>query len=256
MMNMNDYKNLVTIAQGEDKAMAGIAKNDILADIMQFHMKPILYKYKSKLTAGSMIDYEDLEQIFLIACSNAIEEASTEIGNPMMFITQKGKWAVIDTLRNSYRKVLKQHCKECGATTRLNEKAGVPICPKCGAEGHDKVTREQFVNNDDGEVLHQIAMDKPSTEDEVEYKVLIEEFKSRLSGRKLEIFQLIIEEGYDRDNCKNYIKEIAEKLEVGQPNINLRLRQIKAELLNFFDDIQKEESNESIIVEKEYIRVE
>lgn len=257
MMNMNDYKNLVAIAQGEDKAMAGIAKNDILADIMQFHMKPTLGKYKSKLTAGSMIDYEDLEQTFLIACSHAIEEASIEIGNPLMFITQKGKWAVIDALRSTYRKALKQHCKECGATTRLNEKAGTPICPKCGAEGHEKVIREQFVNNDDGEVLCQVAMDKPSTEEETEYKLLIEEFKSKLNGRKLEIFELIVEKGYDRDNCKNYIKEIAEKLGVGQPNVNLRLRQIKAELLSFFDNIQREEEStgKQTIIEREYIRI-
>lgn len=241
MMNMNDYKNLIAIAQGEDKTMAGIAKNDILADIMQFHMKPTLYKYKSKLTAGSMIDYEDLEQIFLIACSNAIEEASIEIGNPMVFIIQIGKWAVIDTLRSSYRKVLKQHCKECGATTRLNEKAGTPICPKCGAGGHDKVIREQFVNSDDGEILHQIAMDKPSTEEETEYKMLIEGFKSRLTGRKLEIFQLIVEEGYDRDNCKNYIKEISEVLGVGTANINLRLRDIKKALTEYLAEIEEME---------------
>lgn len=237
MMNINDYKNLVTIAQSEDKTMAGIAKNDILADIMQFHMKPTLYKYKSKLTAGSMIDYEDLEQTFLIACSDAIEEASTEIGNPMVFITQKGKWAVIDVLRSSYRKVLKQHCKECGATTRLNEKAGNPICPKCGASGHDKVVREQFVNSDDGEVLHQVAMNGMSIEDEIEYKMLIDGFKERLTGRKLEIFQLIVEDGYDRDNCKNYIKEVAQKLGVGTANINLRLRDIKKTLVEYLEEI-------------------
>lgn len=242
MMNMNDYKNLVKIAQGEDKLSAEIAKNDIIADIMQFHMKPMLYKYKSKLTAGSMIDYEDLEQIFLIACSEAIEQASTEIGNPMMFITQKGKWAVISALRTTYRQVLKQHCLECGEVTRLNERKGTPICPKCGAEGHNKVVREQFVNSDDGEILLQVAMDTPSIEEETEYRILIDNFRQRLNGRKLEIFDLIIDKGYDRDGCKNYIKEIATKLEVGQANINLRLRQIKAELTTYLEELNETEN--------------
>lgn len=258
MMNINDYKTLVKIAQGEDRLSAEIAKNDIIVDIMQYHMKPVLYKYKSKLTAGSMVDYEDLEQIFLIACSEAIEEASTEIGNPMMFITQKGKWAVIDALRKTYRQVIKQHCLVCGETTRLNEKGGVPICPKCGAEGHNHVIREQFVNNDDGEVLHQVAMDTPSIEEETEYKLLIEGFRRRLNGRKLEIFDLIIEHGYDRDNCKNYIKEIAEVLGVGQPNINLRLRQIKAELTTYLEELSNDETeknDDSREAKREVIRI-
>ena len=241
MMKINDYKNLILVAQGNDKLMAQIAKNDIIADIMETSMRSALAKYRNKTTAGNMIDYEDLQQIFLMACSEAIDIVDTEVGNPKIFIIQKGKWAVINALTSTYRQTLKQHCLECGATTRLNEKAGNPICPKCGAEGHNKVIREQFVNTDDGTVLHQVAMEGQSIEEEIEYQELIADFRMGLNGRKLEIFDMIIEKGYDRDNCKNYIKEIAEELGVGVANINLRLRDIKKALTQYLEELKMED---------------
>ena len=45
--------------------------------------------------------------------------------------------------------------------------------------------------------------------------------------------------GFDRDGCKNYIKEIAEKMGVGQANINLRLRAIKKELKEYLAEIEE-----------------
>ena len=236
MMNINDYKNLITVAQEGQTIMADMAVNDILADIMEFRMKPMLSKYRMKLTGGSMLDYEDLQQIFLIACSTAIPEANPEIGNPMLFLLQKGKWAVVDALRSSYRQVIRQNCSNCNSNTRLHELGGVPICPKCGATGHQHIKREQVINSDDGTVLNQITDNLSSTEMEIEDKLLIEKFKYKLTGRKLEIFELIIEQGYDRDGCKNYIKEIAEYLGVGQANINLRLRDIKNLLKQYIID--------------------
>lgn len=234
MMNINDYKNLIKVAQEEKGIMADIAINDILADIMEYRMNPILSKYRTKITGGNMIDFEDLQQIFLIACSRAISEVDPEIGNPMLFLLQKGKWAVVDALRSTYRQTIKQVCSICQSTTRLHEVGGKPVCPKCGAEGHEHIRREQYINNDDGTVLNQIACTS-STESEIEDRLLIDNFKVHLTGRKLEIFELIIEHGYDRDGCKNYIKEIAEHLGVGQANINLRLRDIKKALREYLD---------------------
>lgn len=235
MMNINDYKNLIKVAQEDKSVMADIAINDILADIMQHRMIPIIGRYRTKLTGGSMIDFEDLQQIFLIACSKAIQDANVEVGNPMLFLLQKGKWAVVDALRSSYRQTIRQFCHICQSKTHLAERGGIPYCPKCGAEGHEHIEREQVINNDDGTALSQIACTS-SIELDVEDKILIEEFKLTLNGRKLEIFELIVEHGYDRDGCKNYIKEIAEILGVGQANINLRLRAIKASLKEFLEE--------------------
>ena len=235
MMNINDYKNLIKIAQGDKGIMADIAINDILTDIMEYRMQPMLSKYRMKLTGGSMIDYEDLQQIFLIACSRAIHEVDPEIGNPMLFLLQKGKWAVVDALRSTYRQTIKQVCSVCMSTTRLHEVGGKPVCPKCGAEGHEHIKREQFINSDDGTTLNQVACTS-SIEMETEDKLLIDRFKTRLNGRKLEIFELIMDYGFDRDGCKNYIKEIAEHLGVGQANINLRLRDIKKALKEYLEE--------------------
>ena len=235
-MGLNEYRNLIKIAQEGDKLHADMAINDILADVMLYRMNSALAKYRNACTGGAMVDYEDLQQIFLMAVAGAIQEADTEIGNPMLFLLQKGKWAVVDTLRSTYRKVIRQHCDKCGATTRLNEKDNEPICPKCGAHGHDVVHREQFVNSDDGTVLTQVAMETKSIEQMELDKELIDAIKSRLSGRKLEIFELIMDYGYDRDSRKNYIKDIAEKLGVSQANVNLRLRAIRKVITDYFEE--------------------
>ena len=131
------------------------------------------------------------------------------------------------------------YCEECGATTRLNEENGQPVCPKCGAKGHDKIHREQFVNQDDGTILNTVAMQAKSTEDMTSDEELIADFRKRLSGKKLEVFDYIMLKGFDRDGCKNYIKEIAEKMGVGQANINLRLRAIKKELKEYLAEIEE-----------------
>ena len=234
-LNAEQYRELIKLAQEGDK----FAMNDILADMMQYKMRTMLYKYREACTAGSMIDFSDLQQTFLIAVAKAVNEADVEVGNPMVFLLSKGKWAVIDVLRSSYRRVIRQHCEECGATTRLNEENGQPVCPKCGAKGHDKIHREQFVNQDDGTILNTVAMQAKSTEDMTSDEELIADFRKRLSGKKLEVFDYIILKGFDRDGCKNYIKEIAEKMGVGQANINLRLRAIKKELKEYLAEIEE-----------------
>ena len=111
--------------------------------------------------------------------------------------------------------------------------------PKCGAKGHDKIHREQFVNQDDGTILNTVAMQAKSTEDMTSDEELIADFRKRLSGKKLEVFDYIMLKGFDRDGCKNYIKEIAEKMGVGQANINLRLRAIKKELKEYLAEIEE-----------------
>lgn len=235
MMNINDYKNLIKIVQEDNGIMSEIAMNDILADIIEYRMNSQLAKYRNKITAGSMIDFDDIQQIFLIACSEAVYKADVDMGNPMLFILQKGKWAVVDALRSTYRQTITQYCDNCHSHTRLFERNGIPICPKCGAEGHSTVHRDQIINNDDGTVIDQIIAEE-SLEDQVIEKLFIEDFKKKLSGRKLEIFELIIDEGYDRDSCKNYIKEIAEVLGIGTTNVNLRLRAIKEQLQEYLNE--------------------
>lgn len=228
-MELTDIKNLITTAQGEGYE-AETALADILMEIVDFHMERHIAKYVKKNTVGGM-DADDIRQIFLLHCSIAVEKADINIGNPLLFILQKGKWAVVDELRKGYRQSIRQYCHQCGSETRLHEKGGQVICPKC--QSGEKVERIVVNNYDDGTVLDYVADESLDMDEMLGSEMIVEKFRRSLTGRKLDIFNLVMYEGYDRASCKNYIKEIAEKLGISQGNVNLRMRAIKQEWIAY-----------------------
>ena len=233
-LSLNDIKNLIQIAQGEDEVAADMALTDLLIEIIDNHMDRHLSRYIRKNTIGDM-DADDIRQIFLIGCSKAIREASPHVGNPLLFILQKGKWAVVDALRKQYRTNLRQYCHKCGSETRLHEQSGQAICPKC--QNTDDVERIQTNVLDDGTLAGLVIDERLGIDERVASKIIIERFRCRLTGRKAEIFDLIMYHGYDRESCRNYIKEIAAILGVTPANVNLRLRQIKEEWAKYLEEI-------------------
>lgn len=230
MLTPEEVKTLILQAQNSDNMYKDSATSTLLADIVQHYMNHIIGKYKrSTRLIGSGFDAEDIEQIFLMACTNkGIRTARIDIGDPIMYILQTGKWAVLDALRSSFRKTIRQHCRDCFAETRLFETGGIPQCPQCASV---KVERIAISTLDDGTVLH-YQPDRTNVERMVLDKLTIEEFRNRLKGRKREVFDLILQ-GLDRDACKSYIGEIADTLGVSTSNINQRLRQIKSEWAQF-----------------------
>lgn len=233
-LSLNDIKDLIQIAQGEDEVAADMALTDLLIEIIDNHMDRHLSKYIRKNTIGDM-DADDIRQIFLIGCSKAIREANPHVGNPLLFILQKGKWAVVDALRKQYRANLRQYCHKCGSETRLHEQSGQAICPKC--QNADDVERIQTSVLDDGTLVSLVIDERLGIDEMVISSITIEQFRGRLTGRKAEIFDLIMYHGYDRESCRNYIKEIAAILGVTPANVNLRLRQIKEEWTKYLEEI-------------------
>lgn len=218
-----EYKALITAAQENDWESEE-ALTDILMDISDHHMDRSLRKYIDKATVGAM-DADDLRQTFLIGCSEAIATADSDIGDPLAFILQKGKWKVIDALRGAYRRDLRQTCDQCGNETIIYERGGVPICRKCGAEGYQYIERYSRIEGDDAALLT-ATNGQISVQDIVIAKTLVEAFRDTLEGRKKDVFDLLIN-GYDRESCQNYTKEIGEVLGVSTANVGKRMRQIR-----------------------------
>lgn len=242
-----DFKQLLTITRGSDAVNAQFAMNDLLLDIQRNKMSAI-YRYKQAVTNANYLDGEDLESVFLMACYEAILVADIEKGDPMRFVIQRGQQRVIDEIRKSYRRTLKQYCEKCESTTRTHSVAGVPTCPKCGASG-EHVKTEQVVHGDDGTVLNMVV-GVEGIDDQVHDQMILDGFKARLNGRVLDVYELIVEQGYDRGACKNYIADVAEELQISKPNVNKRLRSLRDELtaylaeINGEDQDQAEETNE------------
>lgn len=233
MLNIAEYRELIRISK-EDGWERESALSSILEDIRKYHMDRYLRRYLNKATTGGM-DSDDIRQIFLIGCSEAIEVADPDIGDPRVFIIQRGKWKVVDILRNTYRKNIRQICNSCGCDTKILERYGVPICRECGIEGHEYIERYNIIDGNDLAISY--IGDQKDIQNEVMSDLIIERFGERLGGRKREIFDLIMHGGFDRDSCKNYIAEIADILGVSRGNVNLRLRVIKKELEVYLNEL-------------------
>lgn len=234
-MSVEEIRKLIVVAQSDEEVYANIALTDLLIEIMDNYMERHISKYYRKATVG-VLDADDMRQIFLLACSRAIEQADPFIGNPMLYILQKGKWAITDELRKGYRRNIRQYCHSCDTETRLNERGGTPICPKCGESEEGQVERVQVNVSDDGTAMEFKKDDNMDIEESVAGDILVEEFRKRLAGRKADVFDLIYYHGYDRNSCTNYQKEIAEVLGITTSNVNLRLRQIKEEWREFVEE--------------------
>jgi predicted RNA-binding Zn-ribbon protein involved in translation (DUF1610 family) len=230
---MVEVQYLITEAQTGSMA----AMDDLIAHIMKDHAPRITSKWTRKNTVSGM-DKDDIEQIFLIGCSNAIIATDPHIGNPLNFIIQKGVWAIKDELRKNYRKDLRQYCTNCDSDTRLNQEGGQYVCPKCGARGADHIETYRRNSLDDGTVTSMIADESMLLDDRIVEEDVVGTFRARLSGKKLEVFDMIMIKGFDRDSCKNYIGEIAEHMGVSKGNINLRLRAIKEDWKEYREEIE------------------
>lgn len=239
-LTLVDIKNLISVVQAEDDIASAMARTDILVEITDNHMDRHLSKYIKKNTVGGM-DGDDMRQIFLIACSVAIDEANINTGNPLLFILQKGKWAVVDELRKTYRRDLRQWCRACKTETRIHERGHMIECPKCGAKGPDNVERIQVNITDDGSLTVGVKDDRLNISESSDSQMIVDEFRSRLTGRKADVYDLIMIEGIDRDSSKNYLRDVADKLGVTPANVNLRLRQIKEEWKIYMEEKDLEE---------------
>lgn len=232
-LTVTEVQYLITSAQAGEIW----ATNDLIAHIMEEHSGKVINKWVRKNTVSGM-DRDDIEQIFLIGCAKGIEMADPHVGDPLRFIIQKGTWAIKDELRKNYRKDLRQYCTNCNSDTRLNQEGGQYVCPKCGAEGTDHIEVYQRNSLDDGTVTSMIAEEAMGIDEKIAEDEVVGAFRARLSGKKLEVFDLIMVEGFDRDSCKNYIAEIAEQMGVSKGNVNLRLKAIKQEWREYKEEME------------------
>jgi len=236
MLIAEEYRALIAVVQ-EKGLESEQALGDILVDISIHHMDRYMRRYLDKATTG-VIDFDDLCQSFLIGCSEAVAIATSDIGCPLAFILQKGRWKALNELGKTYRRDLRQICYECGADTKLFGKSGAPVCRKCGIEGYQYIERYEVTKKDEGTIL--LATDvRKDLQEVVASEIFVEGFQNRLTGRKREVFDLIIHGGYDRGSCKNYIASIADRLGISSSNVNLRLRAIKEDWATYLIDMKE-----------------
>ncbi|WP_199615044.1 hypothetical protein [Paenibacillus alkalitolerans] len=206
-----DTQRLIELAQRkgpEGKAAA----NELLYYIAEEHRDRKLQRYFAP--GMSYADRDDIRQVFLIGCYQAILEARLDIGDPMAFILNKGLWAVADAIRREGKKELQQECSNCQTVSRPNRVRGQYVCRRCGSQAG--LLRRVIPHSEtiEGAGCHQ------------EDRLTIKDFRDQLTGRKRDVFDLIML-GYDQNNCRNFLKEIGQILNISSANVSLRLNQIR-----------------------------
>lgn len=236
---------LLNIVQGKEDGDMVAAIDEIMEGLAVMSGK-VAPRFARQISTND-IDRDDLKQEFLFGAYNAIETTNALVGDPFRFLVQKGTWALVDRLRKSYRQQVRQYCNDCHQETALCKKDGESTCPRCGSKEVSTINKMKLDNptntQEESEQIGMIdSLESNSTipiEEAIASSALVTEFQGMLTGRKKEVFDLVYYEGYNRDNCQNYIKEIAEIMGITPQNVNLRLRQIKKQWQLFVEQQQE-----------------
>lgn len=227
---MRDTLSLISNAQDGDQDAA----NKLLKIIKAEHMPRVLAKYGNR---NVLVQDQDIESEFLVGCWKAVGNAKMDVGNPLSFIVWKGQMAVASLFRKRIRKEVRYQCFNCGHEGGVAYRAKSSACQRCAS--HDvftwMVSQSDTIENEDGDDIKvEIPVRDASHEWEVATMgIQIEEMRARLSGRALDLFDVIVLEGINRDSSTNYLKEIAERWGVSSAAVAATLRRLKRDILAY-----------------------
>lgn len=220
--------------QNDDQAI-----NTLIDVIKREHMPSHIRRFVQR---NVLIAKDEIESEFLLGCWGAIKQAKLDIGNPLYFICWKGKLSVIHLFRKRLREGVRVNCSTCGVgSLQYIARQKTAVCATCGATDVSTfmvVTDESQSNPDlDSVDLETRIWDKidPSRVGElnnvqfsnVTYDIQIEEIRSRLNGRVLQLFDMLVIEGINRETSDNYLDEIAKRWNVSTACVSVYLRKLR-----------------------------
>lgn len=223
-----------------EKAQSGdeVALTSLINLVRTHHMPRYVGRYSGR---NVLVGDEEIESEFLLGVFKALPKAKLDVGNPINFMCWKGSKAVQTLFRKRIRSEVKYRCLSCGHTDHLGWKEKVPACRECGSDdlwtwmvAHADQNRDQKANK-----LAYYSAEGVSAEDAWQlatFGIQIEEIRARLSGRALELFDIIILEGVTRDASRNYLQEIAERWGVTTTAVAIALRKLRRDVLAYIED--------------------
>jgi hypothetical protein len=230
--------DLIRRAQEGDE----FAMNRLITIIRDEHMPG---RIRNQRKRNVLVEEDDIESEFLMACFQAVKEAKLDLGNPLMYILWKGQLAVGYLFRKSIKKGVRVSCNTCGDSS-LAMSRGRVLCGTCGSsevQTHMVLVDENKV--DDAEKESGPIWDKVEPEavcsivdktwDATVHGIQVQELRSRLSGRTLQLFDIIAIEGINRDSSKNYLDEIAKRWGVTTACVSIYLRKLRKAVQAYYD---------------------
>ena len=223
--------SIVADAQSGDE----LAITELISIVRMYHMPRLIWSYKGR---NVLISDDEIESEFLLGVWLALPKAKLDIGNPISYMCYKGQRKVQTLFRNRIRRETRYQCIECGHTGTMGWRAKVPVCTKCDSVDINTwmVENADLVGDDvslvslamgvSGETAWQIAV----------YGIEIDELRARLSGRALDLFDLVVIKGINRDSSKNYLQEVANLWGTSTTAVAAALRRLRRETELYFSE--------------------
>lgn len=225
---MEGTLDLVARAQNGDD----LATTELFNIIREYHLPRYVGRYFGK---NVVVSNEEIESEFLLGVWKAMPKAKLDVGNPVNFMCWRGQKAVQSLMRSNIRRETRFECLECGQTGIMGYRARVPVCTMCGTpdvytwmvedaepEGFDIWSVSTGVS---AETAWQLAV----------YGIQIEEIRGLLSGRTLELFDILILEGINRDSSTNYLREISERWGTSKVRVVQCLRKLRRAIESYIE---------------------
>lgn len=213
-MNLQQVADLLTRAQSGDEE----AKNELVRAMIDNGCMKRLSRY---LYMNKMLEPDEVKGEFWFGVAHAIAQTKPTVGNPLVFLSQKGIWRVVAVLRERLSDGVVLACVGCGKTRSLTRRASGLPCPSCAGTQYETYKKSLWIE-DVPEPMVEGAWD------------IVNDFRKTLSGRDLDVFDLIVNE-YDRDNSINYIMEIAKKLGVSGALVAKHIKRLRVKFKIYLD---------------------
>lgn len=222
------------------------AVNKYLQMIRDNHMPKRIRHY---LKRNVLVEEVEIESEFLLGCYEAMPGAKLDIGNPLEYILWKGGLKVAHLFKREVRKGVTVHCKTCGRTTMGYVNKTV-VCGKCGSNeittqmilvGDSQLTETEIEN---GSTAYDRATGSdPFAEMDAVFglatgDIMIAEIQAKLTGRVLELFNILVIEQINRSTSNNYLQEIADRWDVSTACVSVYLRKLRLAIVRHLEDAE------------------
>lgn len=206
-----------------------LAVTEIINIVRTWHMPRYVNRYFGR---NVLIGDDEIESEFLLGVWMALPKAKLDVGNPINYMCYKGQRKVQTLMRSRIRRETRYQCLECGHTGTMGWKSRVPVCTKCDSpDVHTWMVTNADMVGDDVSMISMATGTSAETAWQIAvYGIQIEELRARLSGRALDLFDIIIFKGISRESSKNYLQEIADIWGTSTTAVAIALRRLRREV--------------------------
>lgn len=239
--------------------------NKIINTIKENYMGSRIASY---FNSNVYVDNDEIESAFLVGCFKALNKVDVDIGNPLIYILWQGRMAVAQLFRKRIRGNVRIYCFNCETDYSIGYKKGKRMCcPSCEKEdieswhvfesldslvpipisgtSHSGAQTEGRLDYSKSDTRFSFNRRKSKCDVESEsektfsiatHKIQVEEIRKRLSGRKLELFDILVLEGVNRGKGTNYLEEIAERWGVTASCVAVHLGRLRKDIEEYYSN--------------------